>query len=83
MHRRFKYFAKVVFTSILLAFSLFLIGCGAGLGRSSGSADQGGGGTTAKTGSLNSSVNHIVLFMQENRSFDQYFGQLDAYRGSK
>jgi len=28
-------------------------------------------------------VNHIVLLMQENRSFDHYFGQLDAYRASK
>ncbi|MGC2742727.1 MAG: alkaline phosphatase family protein, partial [Candidatus Angelobacter sp.] len=34
--------------------------------------------TPAPAGSL-SSINHIVLFMQENRSFDTYFGQLNAY----
>jgi phospholipase C len=28
-------------------------------------------------------VNHIVFMMQENRSFDHYFGQLNNYRQSK
>src|SRR5204863_5692147 len=28
-------------------------------------------------------VNHIVYMMQENRSFDHYFGQLNNYRQSK
>ncbi|HEX7289054.1 MAG TPA: alkaline phosphatase family protein [Candidatus Angelobacter sp.] len=28
------------------------------------------------------SINHIVLLMQENRSFDHYFGQLNVYRAS-
>ncbi len=28
-------------------------------------------------------MNHIVLFMQENRSFDTYFGQLNAYRAKQ
>ena len=53
------------------------------------SACQGlGGGSAAPTpsptpaGSLNS-INHIVLFMQENRSFDTYFGQLNAYRAKQ
>lgn len=27
-----------------------------------------------------SSVNHIVIMFQENRSFDEYFGQMTAYR---
>ena len=38
--------------------------------------------TPAPAGSLNS-INHIVLFMQENRSFDTYFGQLNAYRAKQ
>ncbi len=52
------------------------------------SACQGLGGGSAPTptptpaGSLNS-INHIVLFMQENRSFDTYFGQLNAYRAKQ
>ena len=28
-------------------------------------------------------VKHIIIFMQENRSFDNYFGVLGAYRASK
>jgi phospholipase C len=31
--------------------------------------------------SLNS-INHIILFMQENRAFDHYFGQINLYRAS-
>lgn len=62
---------------VLLAFTAALTGCAGIRGDSSG---NGGGGTT--TGSINS-VNHIVLMMQENRSFDHYFGQLNAYRTSQ
>ena len=28
-------------------------------------------------------VNHIIYMLQENRSFDQYFGQMNAYRQSQ
>jgi phospholipase C len=28
-------------------------------------------------------VNHVIFMMQENQSFDRYFGQLNAYRQSK
>ena len=31
-------------------------------------------------GALQKSVNHIIWLVQENRSFDSYFGKLDAYR---
>jgi phospholipase C len=34
--------------------------------------------TTTPPGSLNS-INHIIFMVQENRSFDTYFGQLPAY----
>jgi phospholipase C len=34
------------------------------------------------TGSLNASVNHIIFMMQENRTFDHYFGMLNPYRRS-
>ncbi len=46
---------------------LALAGCGAG-------PMAGGGG-----GDIHA-VNHIVIFMQENRSFDHYFSQLNNYR---
>jgi len=28
------------------------------------------------------SINHIILFMQENRSFDHYFGKMNEYRAA-
>lgn len=31
-------------------------------------------------GSLHASVNHIIFMMQENRTFDHYFGMLNPYR---
>jgi phospholipase C len=33
-------------------------------------------------GSLNASVNHIIFMMQENRTFDHYFGMLNPYRST-
>ena len=35
--------------------------------------------TVLPTGSI-SAVNHVIFLMQENRSFDHYFGQLNPYR---
>lgn len=64
---------------------LGLASCGSGTSANSGGGGGGGngGGTggSGGTGSLQS-VNHIVIMMQENRSFDHYFGQLNAYRTS-
>ncbi len=33
-------------------------------------------------GSLNTSINHIIFMMQENRTFDHYFGMLNPYRSA-
>ncbi len=33
--------------------------------------------------SLQSSVNHVIIMMQENRSFDSYFGKMTEYRASQ
>lgn len=38
--------------------------------------------TPAPTPSLNTSVNHIIFMLQENRSFDSYLGKLNDYRSS-
>ncbi len=38
--------------------------------------------TVMPAGSL-SSIKHIIFLLQENRSFDNYFGQLGGYRASK
>jgi phospholipase C len=58
-----------------LAFGLlvFLIGC-QGVKSPTPSGPQ-----TGNQATLQSSINHIVVLMQENRSFDSYFGQLPAY----
>src|ERR1051326_2680766 len=62
----------------LSALSLTLAGCsGLGMGPAGPTPTP-----TPTPGSLNS-LNHIILFMQENRSFDHYFGQLNAYRAKQ
>ncbi|HZR56120.1 MAG TPA: alkaline phosphatase family protein [Terriglobales bacterium] len=37
---------------------------------------------TVTPGSLNLSVNHVIFMMQENRTFDHYFGMLNPYRAA-
>ncbi len=56
-----------------------LAGCG-GVASSSSTrnCDTGGCGGTAEI----SAVNHVIIMLQENRSFDHYFGQMTAYRQS-
>ncbi len=65
-------FASIAVVALL---SAALSGC-QGLGVSSSS---GGGGTTSPPPSSLQSINHIIFLVQENRSFDSYFGQLPAY----
>ena len=80
--RRIKIGAVI---SLCFAAALLLTGC-QGIGNSVAQATP--TPTPAPTpavppGSLNTSINHIILFMQENRSFDHYFGQLNAYRAKQ
>lgn len=56
---------------ILVLLLAFLSGC-TGV-RNSGATDPQPAGDITK-------VNHIIIMLQENRSFDHYFGQLNAYR---
>lgn len=60
-----------------------LAACGGAAGSSNnnngnGGNGNGGGGSTGPTDIH--AVNHVVIMMQENRSFDNYFGQMTAYR---
>ena len=55
-----------------------LAACGGG---SSSSGKGGGGGSPPGNGSI-TQLNHIVWMLQENRSFDTYFGSLNAYRSA-
>jgi phospholipase C len=77
---------KLLWGSLILAL-LGLAACGSGTGTSSsgggnGGGGNGGGGGGGTTGSIQS-VNHVVIMMQENRSFDHYFGHLGAYRAAQ
>lgn len=72
----------------LLVFFAFSCSSGSGSNGSNGGVNNpaGSGGTPPPppppSGSINS-VNHIIIMVQENRSFDHYFGQLGAYRASQ
>src|SRR5690242_4056567 len=65
-------------------------GAGGGSGNSGGTTGGNTGGTTGggvtagppNPGGSIASVNHIIMLIQENRSFDHYFGKLNAYRVS-
>jgi phospholipase C len=65
---------------IFLFCGVWLTGC-QGVTGSSAAAPTPAPTPTATPATLNS-INHIVLFMQENRSFDHYFGQLNTYRAA-
>src|SRR3981081_1213144 len=78
------------FISLLsgVAFAMLVIGCGGGSGA------KGGGPTPAPSPPAPTptpggpppagitAVNHVVIMIQENRSFDHYFGQMTSYRGA-
>ncbi len=61
-----------------LGLTLVTISCGG----KSGTADSPPPPPTSPPASL-ASINHIVVMLQENRSFDNYFGKLNDYRVSQ
>jgi phospholipase C len=73
---------RLLFASVFAVFSLTtLTGC-QGLGASTGpTPTPTPAASPTPTGSLQS-VNHIIFMMQENRSFDSYFGKINDYRAS-
>src|SRR5215471_5129486 len=73
---------KLLVFALFLSFSIAIsqVGCG---GTSSGGGGTGGttGGTTGTPPPTDiTAVNHILFMIQENRSFDHYFGRLNTYR---
>jgi phospholipase C len=73
---------KIAFAAVFAVLSLtMLTGC-QGLGAT-GPTQTAASPTPTPTpaGSLQS-VNHIIFMMQENRSFDAYFGKINDYRAS-
>ncbi|HEY2232894.1 MAG TPA: alkaline phosphatase family protein, partial [Candidatus Angelobacter sp.] len=73
---------RLALTSVFAVLSLtILTGC-QGLGASTGpTPTPTPAASPTPAGSLQS-VNHIIFMMQENRSFDAYFGKINDYRAS-
>jgi phospholipase C len=61
---------------VFLILGLFA-GCG-GIGNSADASNGNGRGGTGPDSIQ--AVNHVIIFMQENRSFDHYFARLKEYR---
>jgi phospholipase C len=62
----------------LLAYTIFTVVV-AGCGGVSGSKSKNPGTVGPQPEGI-TAVNHVVVLIQENRSFDHYFGQMTAYR---
>lgn len=69
---RFPVFA-MVFALILVIIAMLALGSCTGL-------THGTGTTSTNPGIV--AVNHVVVLLQENRSFDSYFGKLNDYRAA-
>jgi len=68
---------------LLLALASVMAGCGGGAtGKSADPPPSNNDPPPPPAGSLND-VNHIIYMLQENRGFDEYFGQLNTYRASQ
>ncbi|HKT89711.1 MAG TPA: alkaline phosphatase family protein [Candidatus Sulfotelmatobacter sp.] len=64
-----------------LASALLMAGCGGGTGNSTSTPPPNPSpAPTPPPAAGITSVNHVVIMLQENRSFDHYFGQMTAYR---
>jgi len=70
---------RIAFAAVFVVLSLIMLtGC-QGLGASGGPTPT---PTPAASNGTLQSVNHIIFMMQENRSFDSYFGKINDYRAS-
>ena len=74
-----SFFSIVLFLVTTLSFLVLLAGCQGVSGASGGPPPA---PTPTAVPTLQNSVNHIIFMMQENRSFDAYFGKLNDYRAS-
>ena len=74
---------------VILSATLWLASCSGGTSQTASNPAPGAGPpappppaappTSPQSGSLNS-IEHIIIFVQENHSFDNYFGRLGEYR---
>lgn len=73
---------KATTTALLLSCSCTAIMVLAGCQGIAGNNPTPAPSPTPQVGGL-IAINHIILFMQENRSFDSYFGQMNVYRAQQ
>lgn len=79
-------FLGLLICGVLL--SPFIVSCGTGTAApasntsSGGSGSGGSGGSGTTTPGTVDAVNHVLFMLQENRSFDSYFGMLNPYRAA-
>ncbi|HWR16162.1 MAG TPA: alkaline phosphatase family protein [Terriglobales bacterium] len=64
---------KLCISVFAMALAVMLTGC----------AGIRGEGSTPPRDSAKTKINHIILMMQENRSFDHYLGRLNDYRAAR
>ncbi len=74
-----KVFDCVALT-VLFASTAFLVACGGSGGSAPPAPPPAPPQSVACPGCSIQSVNHVIIMIQENRSFDNYFGQMTAYR---
>jgi phospholipase C len=65
-------------TGIGVGVSSLISGCGA---INKGASTVSGGGAPASTCAKLTDIEHVVILIQENRSFDHYFGTYKGVRG--
>ena len=74
---------RLLAVGLAVVYAVLMTACGGGTVGSGGTGGGGGGDPTQPPPqtnvSLNAAVNHIVVMVQENRSFDHYFGKLPDY----
>jgi phospholipase C len=74
---------RILATGLVALMLAGFTGCGAfDLGSSNSGNNNNGGNNGGGSGSV-TQINHIVFMLQENRSFDHYFGSLNSYRTAK
>jgi len=73
---------KLAVTSVFAVLSLTVLSGCQGLGASTGATSTPTPTPSPTPAGSLQSVNHIIFMMQENRSFDSYFGKLNDYRAS-
>jgi phospholipase C len=78
--KRVRNYVPILCLSILSIGWATAVGCGGGMASpSQNSSPPPPPPPLSDPATLRSSINHIVIMVQENRSFDSYFGNLPAY----